>query len=134
MLRYIWARLVYTWGGLHRYFGIQNSMRSEFEHAVRYFDRALEIDPTFERVQLERGILLFRELNRPEEALADFTALLRSEKLRGKALFNRALVHQQYGRFRQAYQDLEQFLQNPDPTYQQDALRIRQHLKEILDA
>ncbi|MCZ7674507.1 MAG: hypothetical protein M5U34_48965 [Chloroflexi bacterium] len=55
MLRFLWAYLVYTWGGLHRLFGNKNSMRSEHEAAVHYFSKAYEIDPTFQRVRLERG-------------------------------------------------------------------------------
>ena len=91
MLRFLWAYLVYTWGGLHRYFGNQNAMRSEHEAAVRYFTKAYEIDPTFLRVRLERGVLLFRELGRTDEALADFDALVEEDPIyAAPALFNRA--------------------------------------------
>ena len=76
MLRFLWAYLVYTWGGLHRLFGNRNSMRGEHEAAVRYFSKAYDIDPTFHRVRLERGILLFRELGRYDEALADLDTYL----------------------------------------------------------
>ena len=96
MLRFLWAYLVYTWGGLHRYFGNQNAMRSEHEAAVRYFTKAYEIDPTFLRVRLERGVLLFRELGRTDEALADFDALVEEDPIyAAPALFNRAMLAQQ---------------------------------------
>ena len=133
MLRFVLAWFVYTWGGLHRYFGIQNNVRREFEHAVRYFDRALRLDPTFHRVRLERGVLLFRELNRTEEALADFDAILAEDESFAPALFNRAMLHQQNGRFQLALDDLNAYLQAAEPLpYRQDAVRMVASLTALL--
>ncbi|MEZ4510430.1 MAG: tetratricopeptide repeat protein [Chloroflexota bacterium] len=133
MIRFIWAYLLYTWGGLHRYFGNQNSMRGEHETAVSYFTRALQTDPTFRQARLARGVLLGRELARFEEALADFDALLAADPHDAPALLNRALVLQQNGRFRPALTNLETYLSLPhtDPN-REEAQRIAQLLRELI--
>lgn len=129
MLRFLWAYLVYTWGGLHRYFGNQNAMRSEHEAAVRYFTKAYEIDPTFLRVRLERGVLLFRELGRTDEALADFNALVEEDPIyAAPALFNRAMLAQQNGRYQDALHDLEAYMALSPRDYLQET----QHLMDVL--
>lgn len=133
MIKFLRAWLVYNWGGAHRFFGIQNGVSSEFGHAVRYFTKALEIDPSFRRVRLERGVLLFRELNRPDEALADFNALLDEDPEYAPALFNRALLHQQHGRFTAALQDLQTYLTLPDShEYASDARHMIITLQQLL--
>ncbi len=133
MLRFLWAYLVYTWGGLHRYFGNKNSMRSEHEAAVRYFSKAYDIDPTFQRVRLERGVLLFRELGRTEEALADFDALLAEDPDYAPALFNRALLAQQNGRYQDALNDLEAYQALNPAQYQKETTHLITLLHALLD-
>ena len=132
MLRFLWAYLVYTWGGLHRYFGNQNSMRSEHEAAVRYFSKAYEIDPSFQRVRLERGVLLFRELGRMEEAQADFDALLEEDPEYAPALFNRAMLAQQNGRYPDALADLEAYQTLEDQEYRREADQLVHLLRTLL--
>ena len=135
MLRFLWAYLVYTWGGLHRYFGNQNAMRSEHEAAVRYFTKAYEIDPTFLRVRLERGVLLFRELGRMEEALADFDALVDEDPIyAAPALFNRALLAQQDGRFQDALTDLEAYVALAPNEYTREATHLMDALRSLISA
>ena len=134
MIRFIWAYLVYTWGGLHRLFGHKNHVRREHETAVRYFSRAYEIDPTFRRVRLERGVLLWRELGRAEEAMADFDALLAEDPHYGPALFSRALAAQENGRYQAALNDLDAYLALPDPEpYWNEAARSAALLRELLE-
>lgn len=133
MFRFIRAWLIYTWGGLHRYFGNQNNMRSEHEAAVRYFTRAYRIDPTWRRARLERGILLYRELQRLDEALADFDALLAEDPAYGPALFNRALLAQEAGRYQDALEDIEAYLSLPGEAYQAEAARIAAFLHQLLE-
>ena len=133
MLRFLWAYLVYTWGGLHRLFGNRSSIRSEHEAAVRYFTKAYEIDPTFQRVRLERGILLFRELGLYDEALADFNFLLAEESdYSNLALLNRALLHQQNAQFEEALTDIDAFLEQNHDDYYAEAVRIRNVLHAVL--
>ncbi len=133
MLRFLWAYLVYTWGGLHRLFGNHNSMRSEHEAAVRYFTKAFEIDPTFHRVRLERGILLSRELGRYDEALADFNFLLdENSDYSNLALLNRAILHQHKAQFSEALADLDLYLETPEDNYYEEAFRMRELLQAML--
>lgn len=134
MFRLIYAYLVYTWGGLHRYFGNLNSMRSEQETAVRYFTRAYEIDPSFHRARLERGVLLWRELGDIPAALADFDALLDEDPQFAPALLNRAMACQDCGRFAEALADLELYLALPlseTKLYRDEAVRMTAVLREL---
>ncbi len=133
MLRFLWAYLVYTWGGLHRYFGNQNAMRSEHEAAVRYFTKAYAIDPTFLRVRLERGVLLFRELGRMDEALADFNALVEEDPIyAAPALFNRAMLAQQNGRYQDALNDLEAYVALSPRDYLQETQHLMDALRSLV--
>jgi len=133
MLRFIHAWLIYTWGGLHRYFGNKNNMRSEHERAVHYFSRAYEIDPTFRQARLARAVLYFRELGRPHEALDDLNALLATDPADGEALLNRAMVAQENGRYSEALADLHTYLTLPDPTYAAEARRMADLIATLLD-
>lgn len=124
-LRLVWSWAIYTWGGLHRYYGNQTHTRWHHEWAVRYFSLAYRIDPKFWQARLARAVLLWRELDRPEEALKDLNALLEEDPQNGDALFNRALIAQENGRFPTALQDLHTFLQeHPQHPYQEDAQRL----------
>lgn len=131
--RYIKSYCLYTWGGLHRYFGNQNTMPSEHERAVHYFTRAYAVDPTFRMARLSRAILLGRELGRTREALADLDALLAEDPEFAPARLNRGLILQGDGRYREALSDLEQYLAQPHwREHRQEAQRIVLLLREIL--
>lgn len=132
-MRIIWAWLIYTWGGLHRYFGNMNNIRHEHERAVHYFTRAFEVDPSFYQARLARAVILWRELGRHDEALADLNALLVEQPNLAPALLNRALVMQENGRFHNARTDLETYLQLPDAAYQAEAQRMLTVLHEITE-
>ncbi|KAA3659633.1 MAG: hypothetical protein DWQ04_21705 [Chloroflexi bacterium] len=133
MIRFLFAWLIYTWGGLHRYFGNKNRMVSEYEHAIRYFAKAYAVDPTFRAARLQRAILLYRELGRHEEAINEFNALLNDKPLYCSALLNRGITLQEMGRFQEALADFEQYLQLPDNNeYADEANRFAVHLREIV--
>ena len=84
-------------------------------------------------MRLERGILLWRELGRAGEALADFDALLAEDPHYGPALFCRALAAQEDGRYQAALNDLDTYLALPDPeAYQDEASRTAVLLRELL--
>jgi tetratricopeptide (TPR) repeat protein len=134
MLRFILAWLVYTWGGLHRYFGNKNNLRGEHEAAVRYFSRAYQIDPTFYQARLARAVLLWRELGRLNEALGDLNALIAANPTYAPALFNRAMVAQAGGRYRAALADLETYLTLPDADYAGEARRMVALLREMVES
>lgn len=129
------AYLLYTWGGLHRYFGNQNNLVEEHRRAVHYFARAYAANPQMQQALLARAILLGRELDDVEGALADLGTLLEQDPAYGPALFNRALIYQQMGQYRPALADLNAYLRLPqDDAYRQPARRMRQVLEGILAA
>jgi tetratricopeptide (TPR) repeat protein len=133
MLTFVRAWLLYTWGGLHRYFGNMNSMASEHERAVHYFSRAYTVDPTFRRARLARAVLYFRELGQPQAALADLNALLDEDPAYDDALLNRAMLAQQDGRYQEALTDLQTYLALDNTTYSDEARRMADLLQALLD-
>ncbi len=133
MLNFVYARLLYTWGGLHRYFGNKNSMPSEYERAVHYFTRAFEVDPSFRQARLARAVLCFRELGRPQQALTDLDALLESDPADADALLNRAMLAQENGLYQDAFTDLQNYLSLTDTAYTGEARRMAALLEALLD-
>lgn len=134
MFRFIWSWLIYTWGGLHRYFGNQNKIRSEHEHAIHYFARAYEVDPNFLQARIARAVLLYRELDRAQDALDEFDAILQDDPHCGPALFNRAMAQQKLGHFQASLTDFEAYLQLPqqNPPDSADAQRMIPLLQDLL--
>jgi tetratricopeptide (TPR) repeat protein len=135
LFRLLLARILYMWGSLHRNFGNKNSFQREHRSAVHRFSQAYRIDPTLRRARLDRGILLYREMGRPDEALEDFDALLAEDPAYGPALLNRAMIAQERGRYAAALADLEAYLQLPeqDEEYRLIAERTTIVLREIVD-
>ncbi len=135
LFRLLLARALYMWGSLHRNFGNRSSFQREHRSAVHRFSQAYSIDPTLRRARLDRGILLYREMGRPEEAMADFDALLAEDPEYGPALLNRAMLSQERGRYASALADLEAFLELPeqDRDYRLIAERTVVVLREIVD-
>lgn len=131
MLTTIWAYLVYTWGGLHRYFGNHSHIRSEHETAVSYFERAYTIAPDYEQARLARGVLLARELQRYDEALAEFNWLLARDAANSEALLNRAMVYQQVGDFAAALTDFKAYAALGEE-HMEEAERTAVILRELL--
>ena len=81
MWRAIRAYLLYTWGGLHRYFGNLNSIPREHERAVHYFTRAYQVNPAMHEAVFARAVILWREMDRLDDALADLLARLHGDEL-----------------------------------------------------
>lgn len=128
------AYLLYTWGGLHRYFGNQNNLLKEHRRAVHYFTRAYETNPAMQEALLARAILLGREMDQPEAAIADLEALLAEDPTYGPALFNRALVYQQLGEYALALADVDAYLLLPQSdSYRQSALSMRRLLAAVVE-
>lgn len=128
------AYLLYTWGGLHRYFGNQNNVSREYRRAVHYFTRAYETNPSMRQARLARAILLWREMERIEEALSDLDALLEEDATYAPALLNRAMAYQQRGNYRRALRDLESYLKlPPDAAYWNTAVRMERMVRELIE-
>ena len=136
MLHAVWAYVLYTWGGLHRLFGNANNLRGEHERAVHYFSRAHAVNPKMRRARLARGVILWRELGRIDEALTDFDALLEADPAYGEALLNRALARQESGLYALALADIDAYLELPrNEAYHDLALRLQRLLSEtVVDA
>lgn len=135
MYRTILARFYYMWGSLHRNFGNRTSFVREHRSAVERFTQAYQWDPNMRKARLDRGILLYREMGLLDEAMEDFDALLEEDADYRPALLNRAMVHQERGRYAQALSDLEAYLNLPmeDEEYWQIASRTADLLRDIVD-
>lgn len=134
MWRIIRSYLLYTWGGLHRYFGNHNNLPGEHERAVHYFTRAYEVNPNMQEALLARAIILWREMERIDEALNDLDSLITADPNYGAALLNRALVYQQTGNYEQALSDLQQYLSVPrEDEYRDLAERMEPLLRDLVD-
>ena len=83
---------------------------------------------------MARAVLLWRELDRPEEAIEEFNALLADDPHCGPALFNRAMARQKLGHFQKSLTDFEAYLQLPEQQQydQADAVRMVHLLRDLL--
>jgi tetratricopeptide (TPR) repeat protein len=115
---WVWlkAQLLFTWGGLHRYFGNANSVRHEYERAVHYFDRAYQTDPNFHDALVAAAVLRYRELGRVDAAIDALSHLLLAVPDHGPARFTRAMAYQEAQRYPEALHDLQAFLQQAQPS------------------
>ncbi len=134
MFRYLLARIYYMWGSLHRNFGNRNNFEREHLLAIKRFTQAYEKDSSLREARLDRGIILYRELGRFDEAMADFDALLAQDPTYGPALLNRAMAAQEQGHYTEALADLETYLNLPSASdeYRRLAERTAQLLREIV--
>lgn len=135
MWRLVVARLFYMWGSLHRNFGNRSSFQREHDYAIRRFTQAYQFDPNFRQARLDRGIVLYREMGRLDEALADFDALLEEDPEYGPALLNRAMIAQERGQYEEALADLEAYLSLPgeDDEYWLIASRTAEILRDVVE-
>lgn len=132
-MRFWLAWLIYYWGGVHRYFGITNGVRREFERAAACFARALEIEPDFRDARLALAKIRGRELGQLEKAIADLNVLIDKTPQDGDALLTRAHFFQELGRYEAALADLEIYLRLPEQPHQDLAARSVVYLKEMLE-
>jgi tetratricopeptide (TPR) repeat protein len=109
------AQLLFTWGGLHRYFGNANGVRREYERAIHYFDLAYRANPGFHQALIAGAILRYRELGSVDGAIASLSRLLEQFPGHGGAHFTRALAYQEAGRYEEALDDLRAFLGQSQP-------------------
>ncbi len=134
MLRIVAARVLYMWGSLHRNFGNRSSYKREHRQAIRRFSQAYDLDPSLREARLDRGIILYREMGRLDEAMADFNALLVEDPEYGPARLNRAMIAQEQGQYEEALADLEAYLALPgeDDEYRAIAERTVVLLREVV--
>lgn len=115
MWSWLKAQLLFTWGGLHRYFGNANGVRREYERATRYFDLAYRANPGFHQALLAAAVLRYRELGNVDAAITALSGLLAELPEHGGARFNRAMAYQEAGRYQEALEDLRTFLRLSRP-------------------
>lgn len=111
MFRFTLAYLIHYWGGIYRFIGNRYNMAEAHRIAVRLFSLAYQVDMSYRKARLDRGVLYWRELGQFKEALGDFDALLEEDPGYIQALFNRAMAYQGCGRFADAIGDLESYLE-----------------------
>lgn len=133
MMRFWLAYLAYYWGCVHRYFGNAHGVLAEHEAAVRWYTRALKIDPSFTGARLQRAVLRWRELGQLELALQDLDAVLAGDPRQREALISRAFIRQAQGDFKAALADLEVYLGLPKgDDYRDSAARTAAYLRELV--
>lgn len=132
MMKFWLAWLIYYWGGVHRYFGITNGVRREFERAAACFNRALKLEPNFRDARLALARVRGRELGEIDRAIADLNILLGKRPNDGDALFTRAQFLQERGDFEAALVDLESYLRLPSQPHHDLAARSASYIKALL--
>ncbi|NLF64816.1 MAG: tetratricopeptide repeat protein [Chloroflexi bacterium] len=135
MWSWLKAYLLYTWGGLHRYFGNANGVHREYLRAVHYFNLAYKTDPGFHRALVASAVIRYRELGEIEGAIAALSDLLQAVPDHGEARFNRALAYQEAGRYGEALADFRSYLQQAQPgdAYYDEARRMVVLLGELAE-
>lgn len=98
-----WA---YQQGLMLRFMGHRGLQRGLYARSAEAFSNAIRFVPDFAEAYLARGLLYWRELQAPEQAIADFSMLLTVDPRRAEALFYRAMAHQARGDYAQAALDL----------------------------
>lgn len=109
-MRRLIARYHYGWGLSHRYVANTSGIESEYEVATRFFSRAIHWDPGFARAYLDRGILNWRELDDPRQAVHDLTLAQALDEELVEARFNRGVAYQEMGAYAKAIADFEAYL------------------------
>lgn len=135
MRSWLKAYLLYTWGGLHRYFGNANGVRHEYLRAIHYFDLAYKTDPTFHRALVAGAMIRYRELGEIEGAITALSELLQAAPDYTEARFNRAMAYQEEGRYQEALADFRAYLEQarPGEAYYDEARRMVALLGELAE-
>jgi len=113
-VRRLVARYFYSWGLSHRYVANTYGLEWEYETAARYFSKAIHWDPGYARAYLDRGVLNWRELDDPEQAVHDLTLAYRLDEGLIEARFNRGVAYQETGAYERALADFEAYLEAGD--------------------
>ncbi|MEA3307925.1 MAG: tetratricopeptide repeat protein [Chloroflexota bacterium] len=128
-LRSWWQRGMAHWhyalGEVHCYRGNATGEERSYQLAVASYARALECDPTWAEVHLARGVLFWRELHVPRQALDELHAALRLDPGLHVALFNRGVAYQQLGDYERAVADFRAYLAvGDDPHWREYAAKM----------
>jgi tetratricopeptide (TPR) repeat protein len=80
--------------------------KGEYDRAIEYYDRAIRVDPSFDRVFNHRGLAYFRSRDY-ERAFSDFDAATRLNPTSATAFGNRGLVYNQRHQYQLAIRDCD---------------------------
>jgi regulator of sirC expression with transglutaminase-like and TPR domain len=134
MLKAVRAWGWYLLGHLHRSHGLWTRQQAPFRRAEVAFSGALRQRPDWPLPCLQRGILHWRELQNPDQAIQDFTRAMAAPKASAEALFLRAMAYEQVGSYHAAADDLIRYLREyPDEQWSSHAIRQLHMLTTILD-
>lgn len=117
------SRFYLSLGDGHRYFGNRYGNREEHWAAVQNYTRAVGRDPTYVRAYFSRGLLYWRELGKPGQAIEDLTRVLELDPDRAEAYFNRAMAHRLALNIDQVVADLERYLDEGEDEFWLDSAR-----------
>ncbi len=120
-----WARPHFWLGQAHCYRGNATGDLRAYQRAVASYARALKWDPTWTEVCLERGVLFWRELHIPRQAVAELSEALRLDPQLYGALFNRGVAYQQLREYERAVADFRAYLEvGEDPYWREYAAKM----------
>ncbi len=125
----------YLWGNTCRHFGNKTGFQYSYQRAVAWYTYASQKDPNLVEARRDRGILLWREMDRCKDAIAEFDALLQENAGDAAAWLNRALAYQKIGDYPKALEDVENYLKLPvqDVEYWHYASRMMKMLRQLLE-
>ena len=102
----------YQRGVMLRFLGHRTVGRATYRAAAEAFGRAIAFRPNYADAYLARGVIFWRELNSPAEAITDFTAVLALRPGDAEAYFYRGMAQQARGDYAAAADDLRAALEH----------------------
>ena len=95
--------------------GIAYDELGHYEEALKYYDLAVETDPTYAAAYNNRGIT-YRNLERDDDAFADYSKAIELDRTYAAPLNNRALIYKDRNQYEAALKDLDEAVRI-DPEY-----------------
>ena len=92
--------------------------QGHYESAIRAFDKAIQLNPTFSVVYYSRGYV-YGELGQHERAIQDYDQAIRLDPSHAEAYGNRGLAYALLGQYDRAVQDFDKTIQL-HPSYAAD--------------
>jgi len=132
--QHVRAWWIFQRGLMLRWLGHRSVRRAYYQAASDAFSAALALAPDYEEIYLARGLLYWRELQRPDLAVADFSALLGGRVSQVEVLFYRAMAYQAQGQYVAAAADLRVAVEGAaGMPWRRNAAHQLQTIEAILD-
>ena len=95
------------------YLGIENYVAKQVDEAIKYYNKAIELNPQFAEAFYNRG-LAKADLGKPEEAIKDYDRAIKLNPLYSKAYNNRGTAKADLGKPEEAIKDYDRAIKlNP---------------------